>query len=345
MNTRVINSLQDDRKGRPQHRSVVYMFLLCFVLLLAACGGQQSTTTGSVATQATPTATPALDVYGTPIVFPKTAPQRIVSLVPSTSEILGALHLESRVVGIDYYTNYPASLTSRPKVSNANGVFNVEQIVALKPDLVLSYGGETKTYDTKLKGLGLNVVDLQLTNLTQSIQEIALVGRLTLTEDTANALVQQLLKQVDSIKATVKGTTQPSILLEVDDSAPGKPFVFGGGSFGDELAQDAGAVNIFHNSTSNGGYPQVTDEAILTANPQYIVLTEDPAYGGDVNAVYKRPNWGNIAAVKNHKVYHVNVDIIQRPGPRLVQGLQCVAQLVHPDKFSGGLPGYCSASV
>jgi iron complex transport system substrate-binding protein len=341
MNTRVITSRQDDHKGSP----FIYMFLLfSLVLLLAACG-QQSTTTGSTSTQATPTPTPALDAYGTPIAIPKTAPQRIVSLVPSTSEILGALHLESRVVGIDYYTNYPASLTSRPKVSNANGVFNVEQIVALKPDLVLSYGGETKTYDTQLKQLGLNVVDLQLTNLTQSLQDIALVGRLTSTETTANALVQQLQKQVDSIKATVKGTTTPSIMLEVDDSAPGKPFVFGGGSFGDELAQDAGAVNIFHTSTTNGGYPQVTDEAVITANPQYIILTEDPAYGGDANAVYKRPNWGTIAAVKNRKVYHVNVDIIQRPGPRLVQGLQCVAQLVHPDKFPGALPSYCSASV
>ena len=333
MNTRVITS-----------KSILF-FLLSFVLLLAACGQQSTTTGSSTSTQTTPTPTPALDVYGTPIVVPKTAPQRIVSLVPSMSEILGALHLESRVVGIDYYTNYPASLTSRPKVSNANGVFNVEQIVALKPDLILSYGGETKTYDTKLKQLGLNVVDLQLTNLTQSIQDIALVGRLTSTEATANALVQQLQKQVDSIKATVKGTTTPPILLEVDDSAPGKPFVFGGGSFGDELAQDAGAVNIFHNSTSNGGYPQVTDEAIITANPQYIILTEDPAYGGSASAVYKRPNWVNIAAVKNHKVYHVNVDIIQRPGPRLVQGLQCVAQLVHPDKFPGALPDYCSASV
>jgi len=332
MNTRVIVSNR------------ISFFLLSFVLLLVACG-QQSTTTGSTSTQATPTPTPALDVYGTPIVFPKTPPQRIVSLVPSTSEILGALHLESRVVGIDYYTNYPTALTTRPKVSNANGVFNVEQIVALKPDLVLSYGGETKTYDTKLQQLGLNVVDLQLTNLTQSIQDIALVGHLTATEATANALVQQLQKQVDAIKATVKGTTTPPILLEVDDSAPGKPFVFGGGSFGDELAQDAGAVNIFHNSTTNGGYPQVTDESIITANPQYIILTEDPAYGGDANAVYKRPNWGTIAAVKNRKVYHVNVDIMQRPGPRLVQGLQCVAQLVHPDKFSGVLPDYCSATV
>src|SRR6266567_2917015 len=116
---------------------------------------------------------------GTRIIFSHRLLVVFVSLLPSTSEILGALHLEQRVVAIDYYTNYPPSLTSKPKVSNANGVYNVEQIVALKPDLVLSYGGETKQYDTQLKQLGLNVVDLQLSNLSQVLQQIKLVGQLT----------------------------------------------------------------------------------------------------------------------------------------------------------------------
>ncbi len=324
---------------------VMFSLVLCSLLFLLAACGQQGATTGGSSTQATPTAAPALDAYGTPIVFPTKAPQHIVSLVPSTSEILGALHLDSRVVGVDYYTNYPASLAALPKISSVAGKFNIEQIVKLKPDLVLSYGGETKQYDTQLKQLGMNVVDLQLTNLTQTLQAITLVGRLTFAQDAANTLVKQMQQQIDQTKAAVKGTTTTPIMLEVDDTTPGKPFVFGGTSFGDELTQDAGASNIFHNNTSNGGYPQVTDEAVISANPQYIILTEDPAYGGNASAVYKRPNWGNIAAVKNHEVYHVNVDIMQRPGPRIVEGLRCVAQIVHPDKFSGALPAYCSATV
>src|ERR1700742_395281 len=93
---------------------------LCLALcaLLAACG-QTSTAT----TPAQPTATPAaaLDVYGTPITFPTTAPQRIVSLSPSMSEILGGLNLDSRVVAVDYYTTSPTDLTTKPKISDANG--------------------------------------------------------------------------------------------------------------------------------------------------------------------------------------------------------------------------------
>ena len=329
------------------HSVASHLSLLLFsilLLILAGCGQSASPTTASSAVP-TPTATRALDVYGTPIVFPTTPPQRIVSLVPSSSEILAALHLESRIVGVDYNTNYPASLTHLPRVSTVQGHYNVEQIVALKPDLVLSYGAETKSYDDQLKQLGLNVVDLNFSNLSQTLDEISLVGRLTFTQDTANVLVKQLQQQIDQVKAAVAGTTAPRVLLEVDDSTPGKPYVFGGGTFGDEIAQDASAQNIFHANTSNGGYPQVTDEAIISADPQIIILTEDPLYGGNVNLVYKRANWGAITAVRAHQIFHVNTDIIQRPGPRIVEGLRCVAQIVHPDKFSGALPDYCSATV
>jgi iron complex transport system substrate-binding protein len=329
-------------------RSYVIPFRLSFVLLLTcfvlltACGQSSSPTTGAKSAL-TPSAT--LDFYGTPIVFPTSAPRRIVSLLPNTSEMLGALHLQGQVVAVDYYTSYPPELASLPKVSDVNGKYNVEQIVGLKPDLILSWGGETKQYDQQLKTLGLLVVDLPITNFSGISQQILLVGRLTFTETTAQSLVNQLQQQINAIKAAVAGTTAPKVLLEVDDSTPGKPYVFGGGSFGDELLQDANGINIFHDNTSNGGYPQVTDEAIIAANPQFVILTEDPAYGGNVALVYKRPNWSNIDAVKSHHVYHINVVIMQRPGPRLVEGLRCIAQIVHPEKFSGTLPNYCSATV
>jgi iron complex transport system substrate-binding protein len=157
--------------------------------------------------------------------------------------------------------------------------------------------------------------------------------------------VEQLQQQIKEIKAAVAGTTASRVLLEVDDSTPGKPYVFGGGSFGDELLQYANGINIFHGSSSNGGYPQVTDEVIIAANPQFVVLTEDPAHGGNPALVYQRPNWNSIDALKLHRVYRINVNIMQHPGPRLVEGLRCLAQILHPDKFSGPLPDYCSGTV
>ncbi len=242
-------------------------------------------------------------------------------------------------------TTYPAEMASLPKISDANGKYNLEQIVALKPDLVLSDGGLTQTYDSQLKNLGLHVVDLPSATLSQILQQIVLVGQLAFTRGTAKTLVNQLQQQINAIKSAVKGTPAPRVLLEVDDSTPGKPYVFGGGSFGDELLQDANGINIFHANTSNGGYPQVTDEAIIAANPQFIILTEDPVYGGNPALVYKRPNWSSIEALQLRQVYHLNVNIIQHPSQRLVDGLRCLAQLIHPARFSGALPAYCSGTA
>ena len=315
--------------------------ILCLILLtlLAACG-QGGTTTAS---ETRPTS--ARDVYGTPIVFPTTAPQRIISLTPSISEILGALHLEKRVVAVDYYTTMPVDLTKLPKISNTSGVYSAEQIIGLKPDLVLSDGALTKTADGQLAALGLHVVDLPGATLTQVLQKILLVGQLTSTQSTAQTLVSQLRQRIASIKAAVVGTTAPTVLLEVDDSVAGKPYVFGGGSFGDELVQDANGSDIFHSDSSNGGYPQVTDEAVISANPQFVILTEDPAYGGNPALVYKRANWSGIEALKLRQVYALNVNIMQHPSQRLVDGLRCLAQLLHPQKFPGALPGYCTGTV
>ena len=326
---------------RPSWRGQSLVLCLVFLALLTACGG---TTTASGA-KPTATPTPARDVYGTPITFPTTAPRRIISLTPSISEILGALHLENRVIAVDYYTTTPVALTKLPKISNANGVYNTEQIIGLKPDLVLSDGALTKTADGQLSALGLRVVDLPGATLAQVLQKILLVGQLTSTQSTAQTLVGQLRQQIASVKAAVAGTPTPTVLLEVDDSVAGKPYVFGGGSFGDELVQDANGSDVFHSDSSNGGYPQVTDEAVISANPQFVILTEDPAYGGNPALVYKRPNWNGIAALKLHQVYALNVNIMQHPSQRLVDGLRCLAQLLHPQKFPGALPGYCTGTV
>src|SRR5271166_1627117 len=119
-------------------------FFTVIVLLgaLSGCGGASTTTsTGLVK--------PLLskDADGTTIVIPKQTPQRIISLGASDSEILGALNLAPRVVAVDYFTDYPASLASKPKISDASATYNVEAIVADQPDLVLSFGGETRSVD------------------------------------------------------------------------------------------------------------------------------------------------------------------------------------------------------
>lgn len=310
------------------HVALFSALLLTLTLLTTACG------TSSVTASGPEQPLFAKDANGTAIVIPKQAPQRIVSLGPSDSDILGALHMDSRVVGVDTYTDYPADLASKQKVTDANGTANVEQIVGLKPDLVLSYGGETATTDKKLTSVGIQVVDLPAADLTGTLKEIRLVGQLVHAESAANALVDSLQKRIDAIKKKVASAPRVSVYMEVDDSAPGKPFVSGGGSFGNELIQDAGGTNIFASDTASGGYPQVSDESIIAANPQVIVLTEDPKYGGNPQLVYQRTGWSSIPAVQNHRVYELVPDLTQHGSQRLVDGLEQLAKDLHPELFS-----------
>jgi iron complex transport system substrate-binding protein len=291
---------------------------------LAACGGGSSSA-GPLITK---------DATGTTIVIPAKAPQRIISLGPTESEMLGALNVGSRVIGVDQFTDYPADIAAKPKVTDANGRPNIEQIVALQPDLVLGYGREeTTAADQALRQAHITVVDLPNLDLSGSLQEIRLVGQLVHEEATANAVVSALTKRVEAVKAKVKGQPTISVYMEADDSAAGKPYVFGGGSFGNEIIADAGGKNIFASNTANGGYPQVGDEAIIAANPQVIVLTEDPNYGGNTADVAKRPGYAALTAVKSGRVYQLSPDLFQHAGPRAVDALEQLAKLLHPNQF------------
>lgn len=327
-------------------RPLLLTLLAAFLLFLTACGSQSPAANVATATPTVASLQPVTtDAHNAQIVFPNNAPQRIVSLVPNVSEMLGALPLEGKIVAVDYYTNYPASLAALPKISDASAKYNVEQIIALHPDLVLTYGDDTKQYDGQLQNQHINVVNLPSGDLTLVLRELLTVGKLTFTLDAATHLVAQLQQQISQVEKQVAGSDRPKVMIEADDSVPGKPYVFGGGSFGDELIADANGMNVFHDITSGGGFPQVTDEAVLSANPQYLILTEDPTYGGSVDAVYKRPGWGVIDALKQHQVVRINSNLIGRPGPRLVQGLQCLAQIIHPARFSGALPAFCTGTV
>ncbi|HEX8032677.1 MAG TPA: ABC transporter substrate-binding protein, partial [Ktedonobacterales bacterium] len=248
--------------------------ILITSLALAACG------TSSTTTSAPQQPLLAKDANDTTITIPQQAPQHIVSLGATDSEILAALGAGSRVVAVDYYTNYPADFAAKQKITDSSGTANVEAIVALKPDLVLSFGGETHATDQKLLAAHISVVDLPQMDLTGSLMEMRLVGQLIHAESQADALVTSLQKRIDAVKNKVASAQPISVYMEADYSEPGKPFVFGGGSFGDELIRDAGGTNIFGTTTANGGYPQVSDETVIAAKPQIIILTEDPNYGG-----------------------------------------------------------------
>jgi len=312
------------------------LFVLLAASALLALGGCGSGTNASTATPAAPSA-PLLekDADGRAIVIPAAAPQRIISLTPSNSEILAALGVGARVIGVDDGTDYPADFAAKAKVTDG-GAFkaNVEQIVALRPDLVLNTGQFWGDADQQLAQAGIAVVDLPAPDLEGTLKEIRLVGQLVHAYPAADALATSMQRRIDAVKRKAADATKVGVYMEADYSTPGKPFTFGGGSFGDELITDAGGTNVFHGNTANGGYPQVGDESVIAANPQVIVLSEDPQFGSKPEQVYTRTGYATIDAVKNHRVYAISPDISQRPGPRIVDGLEQLAKDLHPELFA-----------
>jgi iron complex transport system substrate-binding protein len=314
----------------PRRRRYVVVLALLFGLALLATGCGTTATGGRVPPQQGPLI--STDAHGTAITIPAQAPQRIISLTPGDSEMLAAVGVSSQVVGVDAFTNFPADMAAKPKVTGGDGAPNVEQIIALKPDLVLSWGDFTKPADAALLQAHINVISLPVADLAGTLTEIRLVGQLTHTTAAADAVVTALQHRIDAVKRKVANATPVTVYMEVGFSPP-PPYAVGGGSFENEVLQDAGGMNIFASRTENGGYPSVSVESIIAANPQVIILTEDPQYGGDPQQVYARAGWSGIAAVKSHRIYNINPDIVSRPGPRLVDALEQLAKLLHPELF------------
>jgi iron complex transport system substrate-binding protein len=304
-------------------------FALCGALALLALSG-----CGSTSASATGPEQPliAKDANNTPIVIPIQAPRRIVSLTPGDSEILAAVGVTARVIAVDYYTNFPPAMAAKPRISDGQSLHvEVEKIISLSPDLVLSYGGETAQDDQTLIAAHIQVVDLPLSNLAGTLTEMRLVGQLVHGETSANTLVDALQKRITTVEQRVAAEPPVTTYMESDDTDPTHPYVVGGGTFDDDLIKDAGGSNIFESNASNQGFPQVSAEAIIAANPQVILLTEDPQYGGNPALVYQRKGWSVMSAVQNHRVFLLDSDSVQRPGPRLIDTLEQIASLLHPN--------------
>jgi iron complex transport system substrate-binding protein len=262
-----------------------------------------------------------------------TPPQRIISIAPSNTEILFALDLAPRIVAVDDFSDFPAAAKSLPKIGGANAKYNIEQIVALKPDLILAAGVTPPEVVKQLGDLKLTVVVLgtQQTTLDSIFSDITLAGRITGQTDQATRVTTAMQTQLGALKATLAtAKAKPRVYWELDGTDPTKPFSVGPGNFVNDLIGLAGGSNIFQ--TASSPYPQVSAEQIVSADPEVIILS-DAAYGISVESVGQRPGWQSITAVKQQRVAPIDDNLVSRPGPRIVDGLAATAKIIHPELF------------
>ena len=313
------------------------LLTLFFVLLLAGCSPASTPTEMPVpvspeasATVASPSAAIELtDGLGRSVVL-KEAAQRVVSLAPSNTEILFAVGAGDQVVGRDEFSDYPAETASIQKVGGSMGEYSVESIVALKPDLVLAAEINSPELVKQLEDLGLTVYYLKN---PKTLEEMYVN-----LEIVAQLMGQDPTKLTDSLKARVAAVdekimplnSRPSVFYEIDATDPAKPYTYGPGTFGDLLITRAGGSNI--GSELTDPYPQISLEQIVVSNPS-IILLGDSLYGATAESVLARPGWETIEAVKSKQIFPIDDNLISRPGPRLVDGLEQLAKLLHPGVF------------
>ena len=336
-------------------KEIYYVLALILVLTIAGCAptttptpvptvaatagvdvvpttGLPTSTIAPPTTAPTPTTRTITDVAGRQVTL-LGIPQRIISLAPSNTEILFALGLGPKVVAVDDFSDYPAEAKTLPKIGGTSGKYNFEQIVALKPDLVLAAEITPPDAIKKLEDLKLTVavISVTKTSFDSILNDIMLVGQMTGQVKPAKGLTSAMQQRIDAIQARVAAAkTQPRVYWELDASDPAKPFTVGPGDFVNDLISLAGGVNVF--GTASQPYPQISIEQVVTANPQVIILS-DADYGVTVASVLQRSGWATIDAVKRKQVYPIDSNLTNRPGPRIVDGFETVAKLIHPELF------------
>lgn len=313
-------------------------FTLLFALL-TACAPQVAPTIAPVATDVPtteaviiPTEVPSMtytDGLGREITLDE-SPQRIVSLAPSNTEILFAVDAGSQVVGRDEFSDFPAEASSIEVIGGSFGEYNVEAILALEPDLVLAAEINPPELVQQLEDLGLTVY--YLSNPT------TLEGMYTNLETVASLTGHDATELVDSLKARVAAVDEKimplssriNVFYEIDATDPTKPWTYGPDTFGDLLIDRAGGFNV--GGIATDPYPQLSLEQIVSANPSIIILG-DALWGVTSESVVARPGWETIEAVKSNSIFPIDDNLISRPGPRLVDGLEQLAKLLRPGLF------------
>ncbi len=330
-------------------RSLIWIAALAFAIgcLLLACtqqpppaqpAPQPAGAAGEVKEQPAPA--PVKESQEPPPVFPITVidslgrkvtiehlPQRIVSLAPSNTEILFALGLDDRIAGVTDYCDYPEKAKLKQHVAGYMTP-DLEKLVMIAPDLVLAESIHEKTVLPALEKVGLKVIVLSSHTMDEIINNITLVGQVTGSSAAASRLTGQLSARINTI--TSKTATLPvDKRLRVMYVIWYDPvWTMGGKTYIDDLITKAGGINIF--STDFEKSRIVSPESIVNKNPQVVIVTGMGASADAIAGNLKQQNWmQSTEAIKNNRVYKLSdSNLIERPGPRIVDGLEEVAKLL-----------------
>src|SRR5512136_3043764 len=249
-------------------------------------------------------------------------PQRIISLAPSNTEILFALGLGDKVVGVTNLCDYPPEALNKTKVGEYVDP-DIEKIVALDPDLILVAHGTPMEVVNSMAGLGLTVFGIKTTDLDDLLGDIRTIAEITDKELEAQALTVEMESRIEAVTNQTDELEQRPRVFYIVWHDP--LWTAGSGTFIHELIEKGGGVNICQNMT---GYPTISIEEVIARDPE-IIITSESSYEWAMNAT----QLVSTNASQTGRIYTLDDDLVQRPGPRLVEGLEWFAHFIHPEIF------------
>ncbi len=307
-------------------------FLLALTLLLSACAVPGIA--GAPATTTAPGPIVLVDGLGRSVTLAAPARQ-IVSIAPSGTEILFAIGAGAQVIGRDHNSDYPEAAKEIADIggSDVYDKLNTELILSLKPDLVLA-GHITPPEQIKtLEVLGATVFMLpNPTDLDGMYANLRTTAQLTGHETETEALITSLQTRVETVETKLAVVQEkPLVFYEVDGSDIKAPWTSGPGSFIDTLIGMAGGRNL--GAMLKDEWAQISLEELVKQDPDLILLGDSVWGGVTPELVQQRAGWEAMNAVKNNKIFPIDDSIMSRPGPRLVDALETLARILHPELF------------
>jgi len=249
-----------------------------------------------------------------------TVPQRIISAMPSITEMLYALDLGDQIVGVTSNCNYPPQVEKKAKVG---GFFlNLEKVVSLKPDLIVMLKGAQDQDIKKFKRFGLTVYPINPDSVKGVMDSLIELGGVTGKQARARKVVQVMQKRLGKIKIDFKSILKRKKVIVIVGHKP--LIVAGAGTFIDGILIYAGVDNI--GAQVKGEYPQYSLEKLVNENPDCLIIPQGMI---ELAKIKSDKRWRDIEAVKNNKILFIDPDTLSRPGPRVVDVVEEIAAFVH----------------
>ena len=286
-----------------------------------ASGGTAAKTGGETTGKKTTYPLTIKDSSGKEFTFTK-APQRIVSLSPTETEVLFALGLGDKIVGVSNLDDYPEEAKSKPKMGDLQG--NAESIIAANPDIVVAGLSLNKNSVTKLNDLKMNLFQTNPKTVDEAMERVSLFGLINDKQEQAEKVVAERKKEKQQVADALKSLKPEQKKKVYIEFSPG--WTVGKGEYLDDMITLAGGINV---ASDLEGWKQISEEKIIQANPDVLFFARNVP---DLEKTIRgRGGWDKIAAIQKSKVIGLDDNLLSRPGPRLTKALVDMAKALHPE--------------